>query len=215
MGMTANTIASSIGRPVRMFTSVCSQSRTFDKGLLNDSTRIIQDHGCSVVIAVHPGFYFQSKLNPLVIAGSSSKQGKARLNERYEEYRLRFEQFLSSVRVPMFLFIEKQRGVEPYKWVFDFARPPLTLVVETHNDSSLPKIADEKTAATLSWAWTASAMRFDLGVRQAQLTGEYYFIDKDGPSGCVQSAYLGLETHIAENIDMDLTFPNSPRKVQI
>ncbi len=215
MGITANTIASSIGRPVIMFANVCNQSRTFDKSLMDDSARIIQAHGGSVVIAVHPGFYFQSKLNPLVIAGSSSKQGKASLNEKYEEFRLRFEQFLSSVRVPTFLFIEKQKGLEPYKWVFDFARPPLTLVVETHKDSSLPWVVDEKMPAALSWVWTASTMRFDLGVRQAQFTGEYYLLDKDGPSGCVHSAYLGLETHIAGNIDMDLTFPNSPRKAQI
>jgi len=212
MHITTNTISSAIGRPVRMFTSVCKNSRTFDRNILEDSSRIIREHGGSALAVVHPGFYLMDKDRSKLIADLDSTNGEQLLNEQHACHTEKLKQFLSGSHIPLFLFIEENRGIAPYAWIFDHARPDLTLIIETTKGSFLPMIREDTPSELLFWPWTASAIRFDLGVDHIKFTGEYLFVNDGAYSGCVQSAYLALEKHLTGDIDTALTFPNSPRK---
>lgn len=210
--ITVKTISSNIGRPVRLFTSVCSRSRAYDKGIMEESARIIEEHGGSAVVAIHPGFYLQDEHSEMLIAGMNSPCDKEYFGGVYKDFRSRFEKFLSSSRLPLLLFIEKDKGLAPYSWAIDLAKPPLTLVLEMTKPSFLPMIREDASDESLFWVWTASTICFDLGIRKARFTGEYLFINDGIRSGCVQSAYQALERHVAGDPDLELTFPNTPRR---
>lgn len=212
--LTADALSASIGRPVRMFTSVCDRSRSFDRGLLEDSANIIRRHDASALAVIHPGFYTMDNDRAKLIDGLSGTDGESLFSERYSRYTEGLKRFLSASRIPLFLFVEEDRGLAPYSWIFDHAKPDLTLVLETTKGTFLPKIREDASDESLFWVWTVSTIRFQLGVQKISFAGEYYFVNGGIPSGCVNSAHLAMERHVIGNINTDLTFPNSPRRIQ-